>query len=70
MGEITTIQALASNAEDVREQLVKANVGMMGTINKDLFLYGSVGQSLYSSDNLNHNYVLAGVRVMAGGLDK
>jgi len=68
MGELSTVQALEDNSDGARAQLVKANVGLIGTLNKQLLLYGSVGESLYSSDNLNHTYVLAGVRVLTSGL--
>jgi hypothetical protein len=70
MGEISTERALTKNADDMREELVKVNLGMLGTINKYLFLYGSFGESLVSSDHLSHTYALAGVRFLTGGIEK
>ncbi|MBC7464421.1 MAG: hypothetical protein H7256_00380 [Bdellovibrio sp.] len=66
MGELATEQALKKQ-DDVRDQLVKANIGVMSPITKNLFVYGSVGQSIFSSDEKTHTYVLAGVRVLASG---
>lgn len=66
MAELSTEQGLAKQ-EDIREDLVKANLGMMGSITKNIFLYGSVGESLHSSDHQNHTYVLTGLRFLASG---
>jgi hypothetical protein len=63
MGEISTEQSIEKNADGLREQLVKANLGLMSPIYKRVLIYGSVGQSLYSSDDKVHNYVLAGLRL-------
>jgi hypothetical protein len=66
MGEIATEQAVRQSDDGTREQLVKLNVGMMGTLNKNLFLYGSVGSSVISSDDKTHLYALTGFRVLTG----
>ena len=70
MGELSTEQAVATTVEKNREQLSKAVVGAILTISDRFLLFGSVGQSLYSSDHKNHTYVLAGIRIMAGGPKK
>jgi len=67
MAELSTEQGLAKQ-DDIREDLVKANLGMMGSITKNIFLYGSFGESLHSSDHQNHTYVLTGLRFLSGGL--
>ena len=66
MGELSTEQALTKQ-DDVREQIIKANVGAMTSITKNIFLYGSLGKSLYASDEKDHTYFLTGIRVLAGG---
>jgi hypothetical protein len=67
MGEVSAEEALTKNTEDVREELVKVNVGMVATVSKHFFLFGSLGESIISSDHLNHTYALAGVRILTGG---
>lgn len=67
MGELSSEQATARNSENIREDLTKANVGVIGNLSKAVFLYTSVGQSLASSDGLNHNYVVAGFRILTDG---
>ena len=66
MGEIATEQALSSVADESREQVLKANVGLVGSISKQFLLFGSVGHSLYASDSLSHTYGLVGLKVLAG----
>ena len=68
MGELTTEQAISRNSDEARQQLVKADLGVMGTISKKFLLFGSVGHSLYASDELDHTYVLGGFRVVTGGI--
>jgi len=70
MGEISAEESLAKSAEDVREELVKMNVGAIQTVAKNFLLFGSVGESLISSDHLNHTYALVGFRVLTDGETK
>ena len=70
MGELSTEQAVTTNVENIREQLSKAVVGAIVTVSDRFMLFGSVGQSLYSSDHKDHTFVLAGIRIMAGGPKK
>lgn len=70
MGELSTEQALKKNSDDIREQLVKANFGLVAPINKRFFLYGSLGRSLFSSDGEKHTYALAGIRFVTDALEK
>jgi hypothetical protein len=55
---------VARGEDGVREELVKVNIGMVGAINKQFLLFGSLGESLISSDHLQHAYALAGFRVL------
>ena len=66
MGEVSTEQAFIADADNIRESLIKANLGSMATISKSIMVYGSVGQSLYASDQLNHTYILAGIKLITG----
>ncbi|MBC7396513.1 MAG: hypothetical protein H7333_03640, partial [Bdellovibrionales bacterium] len=63
MGELSTEQALSKNSEDVREQMVKANLGFIFKAFKQVSLFGSIGESLVSSDQINHTYFVSGVRL-------
>jgi hypothetical protein len=69
MIEGSTEQALASNMENVREHIYKANLGFIGAVSKHLLWFGSVGQSFASSDadDPNHTCLLLGLRIIAGG---
>lgn len=67
LGEVSTEQAFESQADSGRQQLVKANLGAIGTLSKHFLLFTSLGHSLLSSDGVDHSYVLAGFRVLAGG---
>ena len=64
MGELTTQQSVSSNAEGIRNQLVKVNFGLMGIVTKQLWLYGSFGSSIFSSDQLSHTYFTTGIRIL------
>ncbi len=66
MAEVTTEQAVASDAEGNREAILKANLGLVTTISKQFLLFGSVGHSLYSSDSVGHEYALVGFRWLTG----
>ena len=68
--ELSTEQAVAALPEEARSQLVRAAVGVVGPITKEFLLFGSVGRSLVSSDERDHTYVLAGFRLLAGGIVK
>lgn len=66
MGELSDEEAVAKNADGIRENLVKINLGMLGSLNKYIFLYGSLGESLVSSDHLSHTYAVVGARFLTG----
>ena len=63
MAELSTDQAVTQNSEGVRDQLVKSDVGMMVKVFKQVLLFGSVGGSLYSSDQNHHTYFSTGIRI-------
>lgn len=63
MGEISTQQAMTRNNDDVREQLVKADIGMIYKAFKEVSFYGSFGKSLVSSDETTHTYFVSGIRL-------
>jgi hypothetical protein len=65
MAELSTEQAWGSDAFGTRQELVKVNTGLIGTITKNILLFASAGKSLRSSDDVNHNYVLAGMRLLS-----
>jgi hypothetical protein len=67
MGELATEQATAVFEEESREELIKANVGVVGKVAKKVLLFGAVGHSLFASDNLSHTYGLVGMRLNFGG---
>src|SRR5262249_22466581 len=60
LSEVTTEQAIVKDADGIRQQAIKGNLGVIGTVNKNLLLLASVGHSIYSSDGQDHTYVLAG----------
>ncbi len=64
MSELSTEQHLARNSEGSREQLDKLNVGILGSVHKSIMAFGSMGESIYSSDHKNHSYLLVGVRLL------
>lgn len=64
--ELSTQQAVRLNSDSVREQLLRAQIGLLGTINQQFQLFGSVGRSLIASDGFDHTYFLAGFRVIEG----
>jgi hypothetical protein len=64
MGEVSTEQGTRNSVDGIRNQLVKMNLGAMGIVNKQILLYSSIGQSLYSSDDQIHSYLLAGIRIL------
>ncbi len=68
MGELSTRQGLSSGTDGSRENLLLSNVGVIGTLSRKFFLLGSVGHSLYASDQLSHSYALGGVRFILGGI--
>lgn len=63
MAELTSEKSLLQNSSGIRAELYRANLGFITTFVKHVLVFGSVGQSLSSSDNVNHTYVLAGIRV-------
>jgi hypothetical protein len=66
MGEVTTEQAVATDSEGKRAAILKANLGLVTTLNKQFLLFASVGHSVYSSDSVGHEYALIGFRWMTG----
>ncbi len=70
MAELALEHALSGDAEGVRSQLLKSKLGLIATLNKKFLILGSMGHSLYSSDHLDHSYVLAGIRILEGGTSK
>lgn len=63
MTEISTEQAMAKNNDDIREQLVKADIGMIYKAFKEVSFFGSFGKSLVSSDDITHTYFVSGIRL-------
>jgi len=58
-------QSFTDNPEtEKRDKLLKTEIGFMRPIGKTLLAYGSVGRSLYSSDDTVHLYGLLGLRAM------
>lgn len=70
ISELETDQGVIPDQDGTRQQLVKFNVGFIGTINKNLLVLGSAGHGLYSSDRLAHTYALLGLRFLEGGVRK
>lgn len=68
MGELSTEQGVALNSDAIRDGILKADVGAIGTLTKQIFLFGSIGHSLVSSYTNDHTYALLGFRVLAGGM--
>lgn len=67
MAELATQQALTYDDTGARQQLLKADLGVMQTVNKKFLLFGAVGHSLSASDQMDHNYLVAGFQLLAGG---
>ncbi len=67
MGELSTEQALVKNSDDIRGQLVKANLGGISLVKKWLAVYGSIGKGLYSTDVQDHSYALIGIKILTDG---
>jgi hypothetical protein len=69
MVEGSTEQAVGRNTDNVRETMFKANIGMLGRINRHLLWFGSVRQSFASSEaeDPNHTCLSLGLRLLAGG---
>ncbi len=63
MAELTTEQAVVSDNQGTRDQQTGFNVGIMHKAFKWLLWYGSVGKSLYSSDQKDHTFVVTGIRL-------
>ena len=68
MGELATEQAMVMIADEARAKIVKAGVGIIGTINDQFLIFGSFGHSLSTSDSYDHTYGLVGFRLLAGGV--
>lgn len=66
LAELVIQQATARIGEDPRSQLVKVGVGLMTPVAKHFMVFGSVGKSLVSSDELDHTYFTSGFRYLPG----
>lgn len=66
VGEVVIQQATKQVDEENRQELVRANIGLIGPVAKHLVLFASVGGSLASSDHLDHRYFVSGFRVITG----
>lgn len=66
MGEFATEQAMSTIADEARSQVVKADIGMVGTLSRNFLLFGALGHSLSASDSLDHSYGLVGFRLLSG----
>ena len=64
MTEISTEQGLVSLPEG-HQQMVKANLGFVGTISKNFLFFASAGHTLMTSDDTSHAYVLSGIRLLS-----
>jgi hypothetical protein len=69
MVEGTTEQYLGSNMEGVRENVYKANIGLLGKVNSHLLWFSALGESYAPSaaDDKAHTCLVAGFRFLAGG---
>jgi len=67
MGEVATERAISRNDDGMREHQTNIDLGLLGAVNQHLMLYALLGKSVESSDETNHVYILAGIRVLAGG---
>ena len=45
-----------------RDQIVKVNIGFLHSINKSISFFGSLGESVTSSDGQTHRYFLVGIK--------
>jgi hypothetical protein len=68
MAELATQQAIVTDSTGTRQQLLKADIGTMGTLTRNFILFGAIGRSLTASDLSDHSYVVAGFQVLAGGM--
>ena len=68
MSAVSTQQATKALDEDLRLQLVKGELGLVGSINRHFLLFGAFGHSIYSSDTLDHTYGLIGFRLIVNGI--
>ena len=64
MGELSTDQGIGSLDAEPRQQLTKVNLGLIGTVSKNVLFFASAGHSISSSDESPHAYVLSGVRLL------
>ncbi|MBC7538146.1 MAG: hypothetical protein H7281_04955 [Bacteriovorax sp.] len=66
MAEINDERQTSVNEFGDRDQIVKVNVGFLHSINKQVSLFGSLGQSINSSDGQTHKYFLIGIKTTFG----
>lgn len=65
MGELATEQAMSAIGDEARSQVLKADIGMVGTLSRQFLLFGALGHSLSASDALEHSYGLIGFRLLS-----
>ena len=63
MADLVSERAVSLNVDGVREEMTRANLGIMTPVFKNMVMFGSIGQSLHSSDDLNHSFYLVGIRL-------
>ena len=63
MAELAADKSFIFNRFGIRDEIYRVDVGAFSAFIKHVLLFGSVGQSLYSSDGQNHTYILAGLRI-------
>jgi hypothetical protein len=66
MGEFVADQAFSTDPDGNRAGLVRADLGAMGALSKQLLAFASIGRSVYSSDGRVHDYGLVGIQILAG----
>jgi hypothetical protein len=65
MAEISTEQHVGTVDFENRQEMVKVNLGFIGTITKNILFFASAGHSLSTSDDTTHAYVLSGIRLLS-----
>ena len=63
VGEIAGTKSLITSRFDTRDELYRADLGVMMQLSKVVLLFGSVGESLYSWDHQDHTFALFGTRL-------
>ena len=63
MAELSSQQGTAKLDFESRQSLVKINTGFIATVSRTVLIFASGGRSIYTSDQIPHSYVLAGLRL-------